>query len=272
MKQATEILWLPPETLRGKALWYPKPGADAAAQDAPPAQEHVCSVLPLRPRLAPRQEAPQTVTERSLFIAAPRTERVSIVSEGLGARGYRFEHAAPTSREELSCALQRFEGRVFVLHVALLDDIGLSELLQLKRQFPALDFVLAWQRPWPMWADLVVRFEARGCIDFDDDLTIARAIDNVVRGELWFPRWVTDSLYVAFMSAQRRGRIDAATTLDSEGTSLTHREDEVFALMRQGLTNKQIARRLSISENTIKKHLKNVFEKRGLHSRRQALG
>ncbi len=40
-------------------------------------------------------------------------------------------------------------------------------------------------------------------------------------------------------------------------------------LMRRGLTNKVIATRLGISVNTVKKHLSSVFDKRGLHRRRQ---
>jgi DNA-binding NarL/FixJ family response regulator len=43
-----------------------------------------------------------------------------------------------------------------------------------------------------------------------------------------------------------------------------------MALMRRGLSNKQIADRLRISVNTAKKHVSNALEKRGLHKRRQA--
>ena len=42
--------------------------------------------------------------------------------------------------------------------------------------------------------------------------------------------------------------------------------------MRRGLSNKRIAERLGVSANTIKKHLAHMFEKRGLHGPRQALG
>lgn len=42
---------------------------------------------------------------------------------------------------------------------------------------------------------------------------------------------------------------------------------ESFDLKRHGLTNKEIARRLQVSVNTVKKH----FDKRRLHSRRQAV-
>ncbi len=51
--------------------------------------------------------------------------------------------------------------------------------------------------------------------------------------------------------------------------SLTHREEEVAALVAQGLTNRQIAARLVISESTAETHLSRIFKKLGLHSRTQ---
>jgi len=272
-----DFAWLHPESMREPASWHPtpeqhaQPGADTGKVTHLP-RDRVCSVHLLKPPANMGEGKPGLAADRRLLVAAPRIERVSLVNEELVSRGYEVAHAAPSSREQLASALQQFEGRVFVMHVGLLDVIELHDLLHLRRQFPAIDFVLAWQQPWPMLADLVVRFEARGCIDFDDDRTIARAIDTVVAGELWFPRWVMDALYPALLSAQRLLRIDAVAPLSVEGPALTQRETEAFELMRQGLTNKQIARRLEISSNTIKKHLKNAFEKRGLHSRRQAVG
>ena len=52
---------------------------------------------------------------------------------------------------------------------------------------------------------------------------------------------------------------------------LTAREDEVLLLMRRGMTNKQIAGRLDISVNTVKKHCAHVFAKHGLRGRRQQI-
>jgi two-component system, NarL family, response regulator LiaR len=52
--------------------------------------------------------------------------------------------------------------------------------------------------------------------------------------------------------------------------SLTRRETSVLKLVAEGLANKEIARRLSISEKTVKAHLNNVFAKLDVHSRTQA--
>ena len=51
---------------------------------------------------------------------------------------------------------------------------------------------------------------------------------------------------------------------------LTQRELEVLDLVRQGLANKQIARRLGISERTVKAHLTSVFQRIGVVDRTQA--
>jgi DNA-binding NarL/FixJ family response regulator len=51
---------------------------------------------------------------------------------------------------------------------------------------------------------------------------------------------------------------------------LTAREREVLGLVREGLANKQIARRLGISERTVKAHLTSVFQRIGVTDRTQA--
>jgi DNA-binding NarL/FixJ family response regulator len=52
--------------------------------------------------------------------------------------------------------------------------------------------------------------------------------------------------------------------------TLTPREEEVLELVGEGLANKQIARRLGISEKTVKAHLTSVFQRIGVDSRTEA--
>lgn len=56
----------------------------------------------------------------------------------------------------------------------------------------------------------------------------------------------------------------------SELGALTEREREVLELLAQGLTNKEIAEKLVITTNTVKRHLKAIFEKLNVHTRSAA--
>jgi DNA-binding NarL/FixJ family response regulator len=56
----------------------------------------------------------------------------------------------------------------------------------------------------------------------------------------------------------------------ASSVQLTPREAEVLSLVRGGLANKQIARRLDISERTVKAHLTSVFQRIGVADRTQA--
>ncbi len=56
----------------------------------------------------------------------------------------------------------------------------------------------------------------------------------------------------------------------SELDCLTVREKEVYDLLAKGLTNKEIAEALVITTNTVKRHIKAIFEKLGVHTRAAA--
>ena len=66
---------------------------------------------------------------------------------------------------------------------------------------------------------------------------------------------------------------ERATTPPVEGLrrlGLSRREAQVLALVAQGRTNAEIARTLSVSPGTVKRHLENVYAKLGVHSRTAA--
>ena len=93
--------------------------------------------------------------------------------------------------------------------------------------------------------------------DADPD-ELLDAIRAVARGESPLHPRVARQL----LTARARGR--------AAGDDLTARELEVLELVRQGLANKQIARRLGISERTVKAHLTSVFSAIGVGDRTSA--
>lgn len=64
--------------------------------------------------------------------------------------------------------------------------------------------------------------------------------------------------------------LDAQRSAPGELQALTGREREVLHLLARGLTNKEIARELVIAPDTVKRHLKAIFQKLGIHTRAAA--
>jgi DNA-binding NarL/FixJ family response regulator len=83
--------------------------------------------------------------------------------------------------------------------------------------------------------------------------TLMDAIDQVAAGEVWLPPSVQGQL--------------AARLRDPAANPLSPREEEVVRLVALGLRNADAAKRLFISEQTVKTHLNNVFQKLGIQDR-----
>jgi two-component system nitrate/nitrite response regulator NarL len=89
-------------------------------------------------------------------------------------------------------------------------------------------------------------------------------VDTVVRGEiLCSPR-------VAATLLRRVAELAAEHRTELSGASLTTRELEIVRLLDQGLSNKEIARQLSIQLSTTKNHVHNILAKLGTHRRAEA--
>lgn len=61
--------------------------------------------------------------------------------------------------------------------------------------------------------------------------------------------------------------LDGSTLPSGTHEKLTLREEEIFALLRSGLTNRSIATQLSIAQSTVKSHVVHIFRKLGIQRR-----
>ena len=107
---------------------------------------------------------------------------------------------------------------------------------------------------------------AKGCVDASRQLgEIEHAIHAVANGELWASRMALAQAYrlAVLAPANPEGQMPA--------TTLSFREREIVECMQAGLTNKEIGRRLGISDVTVKTHAQNIFHKLNISSRRRLL-
>jgi DNA-binding NarL/FixJ family response regulator len=93
--------------------------------------------------------------------------------------------------------------------------------------------------------------------------TLIKAIERVHAGEVWLDRTAISRVF-AEMTRQKEEKEDPDT--QKIGT-LTQREREVITLIGEGLKNKEIAKRLFISETTVRHHLTSIFSKLGVSDR-----
>jgi DNA-binding NarL/FixJ family response regulator len=94
---------------------------------------------------------------------------------------------------------------------------------------------------------------------------IIAAVQAVAQGLL-----VVHPTFAAQMFAPTGTLLDAAT-LEPLDEPLTTREREVLEWLGQGLSNRQIAGRLDISEHTVKFHVSAIYAKMGVRSRAEAV-
>jgi DNA-binding NarL/FixJ family response regulator len=107
----------------------------------------------------------------------------------------------------------------------------------------------------------VVRLGARGLVlKADTPERLFTAIRTVATGELAFTDDVAQGVLQA-MSAEAQP--ERAPDLHR----LSERERQIAALVARGMKNKDIASQLSISENTVKRHLQSIFSKTGARDR-----
>jgi DNA-binding NarL/FixJ family response regulator len=96
---------------------------------------------------------------------------------------------------------------------------------------------------------------------------VAEAIRAVVQGQSLISPSMASKLLNEFNSLARK----AEERQQYPAPALTSRELEVLKLVARGMSNREIADQLYISENTVKNHVRNILEKLHLHSRMEAV-
>jgi DNA-binding NarL/FixJ family response regulator len=142
----------------------------------------------------------------------------------------------------------------------------------LRTQYPAVPLVVVSGLNDAKQVQEILRAGAVGFIPKSAvGQLVLPAIRLVLAGGQYLPPQLMSTLEAAEASAAAQ---DPAVRKPAESIrveALSPRQEEVFALMATGLSNKMIARQLNISEGTVKSHIATIFDVLRVHNRVSAI-
>ena len=144
---------------------------------------------------------------------------------------------------------------IVLMDLEMPDAVGVSSLMDIRREFPLVPIIILSATEDPKVVETCLKRGAAGFIPKSyDAMAMLVAIEKVMDGGKYIPQHL-DMTY---------GSIDQAMTHEIK---LTARQKQVLAEIARGLSNKAIAERLSIAENTVKVHVVTIYKLLGVDSR-----
>lgn len=171
-----------------------------------------------------------------------------------GERGFDLAYAEadlPAFRRRLNGSA---EPRILIVGCEA-DGTDIADVMRwVRRSRPELRVVVKMRRLRPDLVRDAMEAGCRGCFSTEDSPgTVTSVLRSVAEGRVSFPF------------------VDLSVLRDDPFERLTRRERDVLGALAQGWSNTQISARLGISENTVKYHLKLIYDKLGVGNRAMAV-
>jgi two-component system, NarL family, nitrate/nitrite response regulator NarL len=96
---------------------------------------------------------------------------------------------------------------------------------------------------------------------------LLKSIRKVHAGEFWLDRLTTAEVIRRLAKKGNNNGASSRLGVRDQSSALSQREREIVVLVAQGFKNKEMAERMFISEQTVKNHLHNIFDKLGVSDR-----
>jgi DNA-binding NarL/FixJ family response regulator len=141
---------------------------------------------------------------------------------------------------------------LFCLDLQLPDTLGMSGVQVLKARFPDVPLAVVTSAS-------ASEYQQR-CLDAGADAFIEKSSS---------PTEIIAALRALLVTEEQAALEDAATPAGP--TKLSKRQKQLILMLDQGLSNREIAEKLDISEHTVKVHFWRLFRRLGVNSRTQAL-
>jgi two-component system nitrate/nitrite response regulator NarL len=157
-------------------------------------------------------------------------------------------------------AIRKWSPNVAVLDVLMPEMSGLDVLTRITADGLATKVIILTATASDAQLLRAIAAGAQGIVLKEEALTnLVQCIRTVAEGRPWLPSAVVNAAL-----ERETGRRSASQHLTQ---SLTMRERQIALLVADGLANKEVGRRLEVSEGTVKIHLHNIYQKLHVNNR-----
>jgi DNA-binding NarL/FixJ family response regulator len=211
---------------------------------------------------------PQAVPSIAISILLADSNRMQsqLLVSALRRRSEFKISTCPTDKAAILKAVASSPAKVVVLSLNRSENVEeqMAALRQVHLTHPDIGKVLLVESYDRELVINAFRSGARGifCIDNTHFKMLCRCIQQVADGQVWAN---TEQMRILLDLVSE---VPSLRVRNSRGQQLlTPREEQVVALVAEGLSNRNIARELELSEHTVKKYLFRIFDKLGISTR-----
>lgn len=152
--------------------------------------------------------------------------------------------------------IRKHNVELVILDIELPNSDGFTFLKRIKEIRPNTQVLFLSSKSESFYAGRAIRAGANGFVSKKTDLNeIYNAVEMLLAGYSFFP----SEILIQFNQFPRRQR-------ERDDMPLSNREVTVLRYLANGLSNKEIAKQLLLSNKTISAHKSNIFSKLGVHS------
>jgi RNA polymerase sigma factor (sigma-70 family) len=167
---------------------------------------------------------------------------------------------AADGREAVRMA-EELKPDVVVMDIAMPNLNGIQATAQITRRNPQVGIIILSMHSDESYLTRTLAAGAKGYLLKDSaDVDLDRAVNVVAQGKSFFSPAIANTLLEDYMrQLQQRGLQDSYDLL-------TEREKEIFQLLAEGKSNKEVATTLDLSTSTVETHRTRIMQKLDLHS------
>ena len=205
-------------------------------------------------------------TQISVLLSESSGMHCDLLHKAFYAVRNRFKIVASVcSTTEILTALQVHRPQVAIISCDLLDGplAGIRILPMIRTAYPSVKILLVMGSSDRELVIDAFRFGAVGVFSRNGPFDLlCKAIEVVSRGQIWARSEELHYILRAFAKSPKASKLDPAVE-----SRVTVREAAVVRLAIEGLSNREIAQKLTLTEHTVKNYLFRVFDKLGVSNR-----